>query len=501
MKHFFKVCVLVHCIIICAIIITDCVDAQQVLSQPEDTRRKLFLSLEEAINLVLQNNLDIRIQQYDPEIKNEDINNAEAAFDSSLDAASAQVFKESSTTSSPQSTTSLEVGFGKGFTTGGSYQIGLTTNRISFDDAAGLDPQYTTSLNLILSQALLKNRGSAVNKTQISVARKNREISVSDLRSQVIEVVSQVKNAYWDLVFTLGDLEAKRLSLKLAYDLVKINEAQVNVGTLAPIEILQAKTTAAFREVEIIDVVQDVRDKEDELKRLLNIPESDYSIWGSAMIPTDTPLSSFQQVSLEESIRQALENREELMRLRKSLEIQELLLNASENQMLPTLDVQGGFEMSGPDEDLFGTVGELVGFDEYSFTIGMNFNYPLGNNAAESDYNKNKLELDQTKLSLQNLEQIVMVQVRQVVRNVETSYKRVEATKVALQLAQEQLDAEQKKFNEGLSTNFQVLDYQDKLASARSQHTQAITGYNQALVALDQLTGATLQRHNIVIAE
>lgn len=517
MKHSLKVSIVLQCMIVCVIMLVHFADAQQILSQLQDTRKKLFLSLDEAINLVLQNNLEIRIQQYNPEIRNEEIKNAEAAFDSELSTESAQIFKEPSTQNSPQNITNLEVGFGKRFTTGGSYQIGLTTSRAGFGDiettttdpATGLsdtttespDAQYTTDINLTVSHALLKNRGTGVNTTQIMVTRKNREISLSELRAEVIKIVSRLKSRYWNLVFALGDLEAKRLSLQLAYDLVKINEAQVNVGTLAPIEVLQAKATAASREVDIINAEQTVRNREDGLKRLLNISEGEHAIWNSAIVPTDTPLSSPQPVSLEESILRALENREELMQLRKSIEIQEILLNASENQLSPELNVVGSFDLSGPDDNLGGTIGELVGFDTYSFRVGVNFSYPLGNNAARSDHNKTKLELDQRKLSLQNLEQLIMVQVRQAVRNVETSYKLVDATRIALQLAHEQLDAEQMKFQEGLSTNFQVLNYQEQLASSRSRHTQAITGYNQAIVVLDQLTGVTLQRHNIVISE
>ena len=150
------------------------------------------------------------------------------------------------------------------------------------------------------------------------VTRKNREISLSELRAEVIKIVSRLKSRYWNLVFALGDLEAKRLSLQLAYDLVKINEAQVNVGTLAPIEVLQAKATAASREVDIINAEQTVRNREDGLKRLLNISEGEHAIWNSAIVPTDTPLSSPQPVSLEESILRALENREELMQLKKA---------------------------------------------------------------------------------------------------------------------------------------------------------------------------------------
>ena len=500
MKRLFKMFIVLQSIALCLLLLVQLVHAQQQdLSRPQDSRKKLFLSLDEAINLALQSNLEISIEQYNPEIKREDITNAEAAFDSSVSSTGSHTLNESENAQSPEGVSSVGVGIGKEFKTGGSYELNLKSNRSAYDGSE-IDDNYSTGLELILSHPLLRNRGTDVNSTQILIAQKNRDISISALRNKVIDIVSDVKNTYWKLIFALGDLEAKRLSLQLAYDLIKINEAQVNVGTLAPIEILQAKSTAASREVDIINAEKTIRDVEDELKQLLNIPETD-PVWGAAIVPTDAPLSSPQPVSLEESILQALDNREDLIQLKKDLEIKELSLKSDENQLLPELNIKGTTAINGVDDELGGSVGNISDFDEVSFTLGLNFSYPIGNRAAKSKYNSTKLGIEQTKLSIQNKEQAVTVEVREAVRNVETSYKLVEATKIAQQLAEEQLDAEQKKFNEGLSTNFQVLEYQNKLTSAQSSHTQAITGYNQALVSLEKLTGTTLQRHKIVIKE
>ena len=517
MKSCMKTFLVGQCVLLCVFILGEMVLAQNtMLSQSQDTRKQMFLSLEEAINLVLQNNLEISIEQYNPEIKKEDIKNAEAAFDSTFNTGGTQVLNETDSDQTPTGTTAISTGIQKRFTTGGSYELNLSTSRSTFDTMTmtvddpetglpvstkvDVDDRYATGIELTFSHALLKNRGTDVNTTQIRIAQKNREVSISELRSTVIDVISEVKNTYWSLVYALGDLEVNRLALQLAYDLVKINEAQVNVGTLAPIEVLQAKATAASREVEIISAEQTVRDVEDSLKRLLNIPEND-PIWTAAIIPTDAPVSARQSISLQESIQRALENREELYQLQKALEIQEISLNAADNQLKPELNAFSTLDLSGQDTDFGGSISDFTEFNEASVTLGLQFEYPLGNHAAKSSYNKARLGIDQTRLSIQNLEQAIAVQVRQAVRSVETSYKLVEASRVAQQLAEEQLDAEQKKFNEGLSTNFQVLNYQEQLASAQSRYTQAITGYNQALVALDQLIGRTLERHNIVIKE
>lgn len=493
--------ILVLCILFTGALLFHSVAYAQEESPTSD--RQVFLSLEEAITIALQNNLEIQTQQYEPQIKQEAIRKAETVFGTTVSGSSAQVFNEEpSPAKSPTSVTNVEVGMTRLFSTGGNIQAKVKTSRAGLDTTGAQpgtpDAQYETSVSFSAGHALLKGRGAEINRTPILITQKQREMSVSQLRSKTIEIVSKVKNTYWQLIYARGDLEAKRLSLQLAYDLVKINEAQVKVGTLAPIEVLQAQATAASREVDIISSEQNVRDVEDELKRLLSIPDDD-PVWQVAIIPTDAPLSTRQPVSLEDSIQAALANSEQLLQLQQSVDMQQIGLVATKNQLLPELNVQGSFNLTGTDDNWGGSLGETAGFDTYSFSIGASFSYPVGNAAAKSDVNKANLELDKTRLSIRNVEQLLITQVKQAIRAVETSYRLVEASQVALQLAEEQLDAEQKKFNEGLSTNFQVLRYQESLASARSRHTQAITGYNQALVGLDQVTGMTLARHNIVI--
>ena len=499
MKQFQRVSSGLFCLIMLGVVCIQPISAQENLTTQEGERKKMFLSLEEAIQIALENNLDIRVEQLAPEIAREDITNAEADFDSTVSAGSSYTMNETSSDTAADGIANAEIGIGKKFESGGSYELGFESTHSEFD-ATDVDSSNDNTLSLTLTHPLLKGRGKDINTADIVIAEKNREISVSELRATVINVISQVQETYWDLVLARGVLEADRYSLQLAYDQIKINQAQVDVGTLPPIDILQAKATAASREVTIISDEQSVRDTEDELKRLLNFSTDD-SVWYAALIPSDEPISTQQPVSLEENIRLALENREELAQLRKSLEVQGISVNVAENELLPELNIEGSFGLTGESDSWGDSFSNLSDFDTYGVTVGLSFSYPFGNRAAKSSYNKARLEFEQTTLSIQNLEQQVMTEVRQAVRDVETSYKQIEATKVAQELAIQQLDAEQKKFSEGLSTNFQVLEYQDEVASAQSDYTEAITGYNKAIVTLEQIIGVTLQRHNVVIKE
>ncbi|MCP4396335.1 MAG: TolC family protein [bacterium] len=482
---------------------------QQVIAYSQDPRQKLVLSIEDAINLALRNNLDISIEQFNPEIKKEDIVNAEAAFDSEADGSFYQTFNESESVATPVGVSALDFGLGKRFLYGGSYQLGWASDLAAFngttvDSETGgdvdIENQYENSLSVSYQQPILKNFGTDINMTGINIARKNRDTSVSELRSTVISVVTDVKTTYWDLVNAIADLEAKRVALQLAEDLVKINEAQVNVGTLAPIEVLQAKTQAASRSVDVTTAELTVQNIEDQLKRLLNFAQDD-PVWQAAIAATDAPTEERQNLSLEESIEIALENREELKQLQQGIDIQELSLNYSENQMKPDVNLVGAMGMTGTNTAFGESLVGVADFKNFDVTLGANFSYPIGNRAAKSTYNQTKLELDKTRLSYRNLEQLLTVEVRVIHRNAVTAYNLIGSTRIARQLAEEQLDAEQKKFNEGLSTNFQVLDYQDKLTQARTREALAITAYNQSLTNLDKAIGYTLQRHNIIIEE
>lgn len=475
-------------------------DTSKAQTMPTD-REQVYFAIKDLISLALQNNLDISVKKIDPKMIDEEVIGAEAVFDPNSSANATYKFNESDSDNAMTGAFGASAGVNKQSQSGRYYSATVGIDGTMFGNSDTLNDSYNTALQVEAAQPLMKNRGTDVNTTQIRIKQKQRDISLSQLNSQVITVITDVMGAYWDLVNSRADLEAKRTSLNLANDLVRINEAQVEVGTLAPIEVLSAKAQAASRAVSVTAAELDVQTKEDQLKKILGLPSND-SIWGAAIIPTDPPQVNPYEISLDENIQTALQNREELKQAKKGIEIQEISISYLENQLKPELNLLGGLGLVGTNEEDNGIGDSLSGVfraDTFNVSAGGKFAYPIGNRAAKSSFNKAKLGLDQQKLSLQNLEQQLAVQVRIVHRNVQTAYELIGATRVARELAQEQLDAEQKKFNEGLSTNFQVLDYQDKLTQALTQESLAVAAYNKAIVNLESATGITLQQYNIVV--
>ena len=453
------------------------------------------LTLSETITAALENNFDIRIEEQNLEIKKEAINKAESVFDLTLSAEGSYADIESAVATSD--VVSNEIALKQSFKTGTSYKIGLGSELTDIKNPAA-DPLHNSTAFFSVTQPLLKDMGTEVNTAAVVIAEKNQEVSLSQLNARVTDIVYSVQKKYWELLQARQILEADKYSLQLANDLVKDNETKVNEGTLASIEVLQARATAASRAVSILSDEQQIRDLEDELRELMNLPGDD-PLWEAVIIPESSPEQNKEEIELSEKIEFALENREELKQLRLALGIKDLSISRSKNQLLHTLDLQVGVSLAGEDESFGQSWSHAGNPDTHNYNIGLYLEIPLGNRSAKSDYNTALLEQKQAELNIQKNEQAITTEVKQAVRAVDTAYKTISATDLAEHLAREQLSSELKKFEEGLSTNFQVLDYQDKLASALSDSTRAKVSYQNALDSLDKTIGATMQQHNITI--
>jgi outer membrane protein TolC len=452
------------------------------------------LSLADSIAIALENNLDILIEKQNTEIKKESILSSEAGFDPTFSADASYADTDSSSTDGKVLTSGIELE--QTFKTGTSYSIDIGTEGTTPDDSDDA-VSYESGVSLTVTQPLLKNRGTEVNTAAIVIAQRNLDISQSQHKANVIEIVSSVQEKYWALLEAKQIYEADRYSLQLANDLVEENKRKVEVGALAPLDVLQAQATAASRAVTIISDEQSIRDIEDDLRELLNPPQ-EHQLWQAEILPLTQPEQREQEIDLDEKIATALENREELKQLQQTLSIKNISVNSTSNQLLPTLDLQAGISLTDEDET-FSESWNLDNSDYHTYTIGLHLEYPLGNRAAESAHKTAALEQKQANYNLKKYENSISTEVKQAVRAVASAYKRISATELAERLAQEQLNSEQRKYDQGLSTNFQVLDYQDQLASAISDSTKARVDYQNALDDLDKTVGTTLSRHRILI--
>ena len=352
------------------------------------------------------------------------------------------------------------------------------------------------------------------NKHNIYIAKNEVNISDHDFKAKVIDVVSKVENAYWDLVFSIEDLEVKKKTLERARDLERNVKAQVSVGKMAEIEILQAKSDVASREESLL-VSQDlILDNEDNLKNILNINFSS-SEGRKNIYPSDRPDMIIEKIDLHVAIKEALLNRPDYHGKKKELENQNILVKYQENQTYPSVDLMGSLGLNGLSGDAINvTSGTFTGKSAYgggygqslsdslstqfyNWEFGVKFSYPLGNRSAKSQLAASRLEAAQLILSIKELEKEIILEVREAIRQLKTDVKRVLASGIAKKLAEKKLEAEEKKFEVGLSTSFNVLEFQEDLAEQQSNEIKAIIDYNQSKTRFHQVMASTLKNHDI----
>ena len=493
-------------------------------SPAQAQQREMELSLREATAFALQGNLNIQIAGLEPRIREAQVAAEEGIFDIQLHASAtasnsrllstSPFFQEFINESVAQDNTqeqTIRFGLSRLNRWGGTYDVELSeahvdsTRRVPFPPDTPPERQpplrnafNTAELQLKVTQPLLKNFGSTVTNNRIVIAQNNLSMSEQGFGGKVIAVTSQVQQVYWDLVFRRQDLEVRRQQRALAEQLLDQIRKQVAVGTLAPIEVLQAETEIARVEERILVAENALRATEDRLKRIMN-----FSLLGEladvVLLPVDTPAYEAPAINQEEQVRQALEHRDDLMQAKLGLESQRVTLIFSENQALPTLDLETSLRINGISKNFEDQFGEFDPGKRYRLDVSLQFSQPLGNRQAKNRVTQSRLAIRQQMLRIKDLEEEIIGQVRAAVRDVMTHAQRVRASRVSSQLAQKQLEAEEKKLQVGLATVFTVLDFQEDLSVERSKEIKALTDYLQALIRLEEVKGTIMASYNIIL--
>ncbi|MFQ5432091.1 MAG: TolC family protein [Nitrospinota bacterium] len=485
----------------------------------------LELGEEESLLFTLQNNFEIRIQQTQPLLGEESIKLAESEFDPTLFAgieSSKSLTPSTSAFASPEVGESrvdeLSLGVKQKLQTGASYELSLEASQIDTNSSfASLDPLYTPSLQLSLTQPLLKGIGSQINRTSIIVANNNRTMSNHQFAYKVMEVLTKTREAYWDLVYLNKELVVLQESLERAKDFLERIKLQVTVGSLAPIEIVAAQATVAVREETLIGVRHQISDTQDRLKALIN--KSDAQPGSDVRIhPGDEPVFKTTELGQEQLIELAYSNRPDYRSAWLDVENRERELVFNKNQMKPSLDLQGAIKLKGSrgnanpvslggapvissfDGGMADAFSDLSSGKYYDFSIGLVAEYPLFNRASKSRVATSQHELNASKTRFLSTKQAITMEVLRAIREIRTAEQTIHATKLSRILAEKKLEAESKKYDVGASTSFAVLEYQTDLAAEKSKEIKALIDYLKAIARLELATGTVLKKHNISLS-
>ena len=485
------------------------------------------LTLEDAIARALERNLDIAVQRLNPLVV--DLNLAQAlsayspTFDTSL----------STNSSTSPSSTQLDGGqrvvsdrkvVNTGITQavawgGGRYTVDFNNNRqASTNTFSSFNPSYRSSFQGSYTQPLLRGFKIDSTRQQIQVTRINRDIADIDLRQLLTNTVSSVQDAYWDLVYATGTLEVQRQALELAETLIRDNEARVEIGTMAPIEIVSARSEAAQRRQSLAQAEQNLATAELALKQLI-VGGTDDEYWAATLNPVDLPTLEVPAIDLEEAIRTALDERTDIARSRRQLDINNVNLSSLSNSRLPAVDLVGTYQLQGQGGTRFNRTGlgglvfqeipggigdafnQLYDVDFPTWNLQLTVSYPLGQSAADAQYARARIQVQQVQAQLRQLGLQVATEGTNAVLQIQGIARRIEASTAARELATEQLAAEQSKFAAGLQTNFFVVQAQRDLATAQDTELRAILDQQKALVEFDRVQRTSLSGAGISIVQ
>jgi outer membrane protein TolC len=476
---------------------------------PPPAQGSIPLTLDRAIGLALANNEDLNVSINTAEAFRYSIVANTGIFDPLIQAALSRSHSEQPASSTlvgaavrTADATDFSASVSQLLPTGGTLSLGFVGENLRTNSTfQTTNPSKTASGTFSFTQPLLRNFGHDTTTWLIRISKNTSDGSYQDLVRAVQNTVNSVEQAYWDLAYALQNLEVKKESLRIAQDLNRITKIKIDVGSLAPIDITQTEVGIATAEQDIILAEGLIGDAQDRLKRQLNF---DRTQWSIPILPTDQVRAEPVQVKVDDGMTLAISTRPEILKEAYLVDSDRIRYDYWSNQVLPQLNFVGSYGAAGlagtffspdptdptgrrlllVDQTGFGDAySDVLHVRNKSWSLGINFSYPLFNRAARGQRGAARYTWESDKSFLTTIRQNVVVEVRAAARAIDTAARSILAASKGRELAEKNLDAEKKKFDNGMSTTFQVNQIQRDLSVARTNELQALAGYRKALAA------------------
>jgi outer membrane protein len=465
------------------------------------------LTLEDAIQTALENNLDLKVARMNPQSVDYQLQSARAVFLPRLTSSYSYSNASSVSTNTLDGvarTTTLGQNYNGGMSQslpwyGGSFTLSFNNSRSSTNvKTARLNPNYNSSVRFNYTQPLLTNRSVDNNRNQLKTLQIQRQISDIQLLTTIENTKASVRTMYWALRASIEQIEIQKRSLELAQRLFEDNKIKVEIGTMAPIETTTSETAVANAEQALLNAQIQWRTAELNLKRLL-VSGPDDDLYKSTINPVDQPVYAVQSVDIQAAVQNALANRTDMTQTRRNIEVSQLNLQVTKNSTMPQLDLSGGYTLTGNGGTLFqggvavnqggylDALRAIAGLDTPTWTMSLNFSYPLGMAAAKANYARAQLSLDQQQAQLKAQELTLATDVTNAGLAVENTYKQLQAAQKAREAAERNAAAEETRFQVGMSTNYNVVQAQNNLTSTRLSELSRMIAYINAIAEFDRI--------------
>ncbi len=459
----------------------------------------LPLTLNEAVRIAVEKNLEVRAELYTPAQFEADINRYSAIYDPRF---TVQTRFDDTSEEKPTIAESVidtrafttGVSLSRLFSTGGTAALSFNNSDNDTNNPTLLDRYGQSGLVFSIIQPLFKNRGKEVTEENIRISQISKYASLERFKTKLLTTIAQVRNEYYKLFRLREELKVKQVSLDLAKTILDETRIRVASGVLASLEILNAEFGVVRREKELIDAEKAVGDQLDVLRLLLQLEK------GLDIITTDTPSREARYVSEENALSLAL-NRPDILEQKKNLELAEFQTRVSQNKLEPDLSLNTSAGLNGVDRNREHDPSGIGNLDHFGWSVGLVFTYPLGNKAAENDYIKNRLKTEQTRLKIKSLEENIANEVRAAIRGIQSGLKQIEVTDRGVEFADQRLHSFIRKNEVGLATTKEVLDVETDLVTAKSNQIAAMVFYADALTRFWQVTGELPDRQGIQVDE
>lgn len=474
----------------------------------------IAMNLKHVIHGSVENNLTLQIARLIPSVDDALITQAQAVFDASfyasidwqkLDSAQPPISGTNAKLSPSQTqTTTSTIGIRKNLTTGGSVAVQQEIVRNDRSDSLYTTNKWYTSGTLLnLQQPLLRNFGTAVNTAQIQLNQSSRKQSIEDLRSQLLGIVHNAEASYWTLVLARQNLLIQERLLKRTIK----DRNQIKLRAIidaSPAIITEANSFVEERRADVIRAQNSVRSASDALKQLINdpsLPVSDETL----IVPLDSPVDAPLEVSLLDAISTAMKNRPELRKALLEIDDASVRQRVADNQRLPILNLSASIRFNGVGDSTPETLDQAGEAELIDYLVSGQFEAPLGNRAAEALYSQRKIERRASVLNYQNQAQAVVLEIKNALRDLITSYRVIGAEQASRRAAAENLRALEAQEEAGAALTPEFLDLklrrQEALANAEAREIQAVVDYNIAISAYYQSMGTLLERNGIQFAD
>ena len=494
---------------------------------PPGQRQQYEISLLDAVELALVNNLSVQVSRYGPQSSFNGINSARGQFDATMTFNLPSTFQRGTSPTTNQiaggdiiTQQNLNGGFtwSENLEWGTQYSLNYSSSRSSTNnELQTFNPSLSANFGGSVTQQLLRGRGD-VNRTGIRVAMNNYDSSLEGFRQSVQNTVFQTIQAYWNVRAQAEAVLVRENALDEANQQYERNQIQVEIGTLAPIETVQAQTAAANAELTLIQARNTLENAQDSLKELINFDAIVNDPFAYDLIPTEVPEQTVEPIDVEDAVQQALDNDPSLAQQRLGLRNADLNLAQARNSLLPSLSVRGQFGMAGRagtrllsgfggaeietlSTGLGTALGQIFSGDFNTWSVSATLSMPLHNYTGKAGVANNEIGQRQQLTQYEQRQQQLTYDVRSQVRNVQNLAQQVQTSTLSRELAERQLDAEQRKFEVGTSTNFQVLTFQNDFAQAQLSELQAIISLQQAIAQLELTKGTILQTFGVQLGD